>query len=334
VGADPRAACGHLRSPSVLAESHSTADRSPAPSPTRDARRPWISRITARRHRLRNRATPGPRRHPCPDYLAPRARRPIQRPLCRSGGRLGGSRHTAPPRREQPRRRMRRRCGSWCISTASANRRRPVTAGLTLNARPAGAFDSPRRCGPLLQTREGSGAERPAGAELAAGASAQTQRCGSAASLQPRDDRIPGERSSRADPAGDAHGDAALWTSVASLAADFRFCRLARLLGALAFNGQHEPGRRDLTRAPAQKVTSMSSGGRYLRVSEGVRGRRRGDCWRLDLGGAVGRGSVVEGVRAAENGSFGSRRAVIGADRADFGQPMVAVTLIAGDSGP
>jgi hypothetical protein len=52
--------------------------------------------------------------------------------------------------RSRPSRGRRRRI--WCISTASANRRRPVTTGL-LNARLAAAFDSVRRCGSLLPSR-------------------------------------------------------------------------------------------------------------------------------------------------------------------------------------
>jgi hypothetical protein len=48
--------------------------------------------------------------------------------------------------------------------------------------------------------------ERPRRVCLAL-AFAQTQRCGSTASLQARDDRIPGGRSSRRGPTGDAYGD-------------------------------------------------------------------------------------------------------------------------------
>jgi hypothetical protein len=66
------------------------------------------------------------------------------------------------------------RASSWCIWTASPNRRRPATPG-PVNARPAAAFDSARRCGSLLLSRATSGADRSAGAGLAACAFAHNE---------------------------------------------------------------------------------------------------------------------------------------------------------------
>ena len=86
-------------------------------------------------------------------------------------------------------------------------------------------------------------------------------------------------------------------------------CDARRWTQTIVYTAAVQPARDDRVVADALvssatgatgKVTSMSSGGRYLRVSEGVRGRRRGDCWRLDLGvlSVAGRSSrASEGLR-------------------------------------
>ena len=58
----------------------------------------------------------------------------------------------AAPSSKRSRRAERARAPFWCIWTASPNRRRPATPG-PVNARPAAAFDSARRCGSLLLSR-------------------------------------------------------------------------------------------------------------------------------------------------------------------------------------
>lgn len=86
------------------------------------------------------------------------------------------------------------------------------------------------------------------------------------------------------------------------------------------------PGEVSLKAAQRSFVAPMSSEGRYLRVSEredGEGGAAFGGAHRRLSGGAIGRCELGEGVRRAENASFGAGEVRIG-----------RVVSFSGDSGP